>query len=913
MSNWFAMEAQEVVRSFSGNCERGLTSNEVTKRQLKYGYNQLQSKKKITPWRIFGRQFTDFMVLVLIGAALVSFLLGEKADAITIMAIIILNAILGLVQEYRAEKSLEALKELTAPLAHVLRDSKVQQISAKEVVPGDILILESGDCVAADARLIQTIELEVNEATLTGESLAVPKNKSIIPDNHPALGDEHNMVFAGTIVSSGRGKAVVIATGMKTEIGKIADLIDKSPDEATPLQKRLEQLGRYLIYICLAICAAVGTIGILRGEEPRKMFLAAVSLAVAAIPEGLPAIVTISLAIGVQKMIQRKAIIRKLPAVETLGCATVICSDKTGTLTQNALAVTRLWAAGQEYNIAGENRADHIQLIIDRNEPIKNLLKIGALCNNTQLDRDNSGKWRIIGDPTEGALLIAAEKLGVDLLQLQKEQYRLGEIPFSSERRRMGVWVRPPYGTGQQEETHLLVKGAADVILERCDSILTNQGIVSMNQRWQIEIKKRVEEWGADALRVLAFAYRTGNLPEINRKNKTDPETGLVFVGLAGMIDPPRPESRSAIEKSRRAGIHTKMITGDYPRTAAAVAKQIGLLRPNGRIITGLEIDSLKDEQLAKVIGQIDVFARVSPYHKLRIVRALKNQGEIVAMTGDGVNDAPAIKEADIGVAMGISGTDVTKEASAMVIADDNYATIVAAVEEGRIIYENIRKFIRYLLSCNIGEILTILGGILIGLPFPLLPIQILWVNLVTDGLPAIALGMEGAEPGIMNRPPRPPREGIFSRGLGLKIGLRGLLIGAVTLLIYFYKLKSGGGLDEARTAAFAALVFAQLFFVFQCRSERRTMFQINLWKNKFLVGAVFISAMMQILVMTIPWLQQIFNTTALKGRDWLIIILLTGFLNVLSDLGFQFRNKIRKHLSIFHWVTNRLGSSVGK
>jgi P-type Ca2+ transporter type 2C len=459
----------------------------------------------------------------------------------------------------------------------------------------------------------------------------------------------------------------------------------------------------------------------------------------------------------------------------------------------------------------------------------------------------------------------------------------------------------------------LLVKGAADVILERCNLILTNQGIIPINQHWQITIKKRVEEWGADALRVLAFAYRTGNLPEINRKNKTDPETGLVFVGLAGMIDPPRPESGLAIEKSRRAGIHTKMITGDYPRTAAAIAKQIGLLRPNGKIITGLEIDALNDEQLAEVIGDIDVFARVSPHHKLRIVQVLKNHREIVAMTGDGVNDAPAVKEADIGVAMGISGTDVTKEASAMVIADDNYATIVAAVEEGRTIYENIRKFIRYLLSCNFGEILTIFGAILIGLPFPLLPIQILWVNLVTDGLPAIALGMEGAEPGIMNRPPRPPREGIFSRGLGQKIVLQGVLIGTVTVLIYFYKLKSGGGLNGARTAAFAALVFAQLFFVFQCRSERRAMFQISLWKNKFLVGAVFISAMMQILVMTIPRLQQIFYTTALRGRDWLIIILLTGFSAVFGDFVFQFRNKIRKHLSIFRWVTNRAGSSVGK
>jgi Ca2+-transporting ATPase len=900
MSNWFALEASEVVKTFSSQSERGLTAGEGRQRLSKYGFNQLHAGKRISQWRILGEQFTDFMVLVLIGAAAVSFLLGEKADAVTIVSIIILNAVLGFIQEYRAEKSLAALKELTAPMAHVCRDGKIQQLPAAEVVPGDILILESGDRIAADARIIEAFDLEVNEATLTGESLAVSKDKPVIPDNHPPLGDQRNMVFAGTVVTSGRGRAVVVATGMKTEIGKIADLIDKAPDEATPLQKRLEQLGRYLILICLAICAAVGTLGFLRGEEPRQMFLAAVSLAVAAIPEGLPAIVTIALAIGVQKMIQRRAIIRKLPAVETLGCATIICSDKTGTLTQNKLAVTRLWAPEQEFPVPSVQNS---KACFPGNNQLQKLLETGALCNNAQLEPDHQ---TTTGDPTEGALLIAAHQFGIHLKQLKGGNYRLGEIPFSSERKRMGVWVRNLSGSGDQTMVSLLVKGASDVIMGRCDRILTAAGVIPMNQHWHAIIQGKVEQWGADALRVLAFAYRDGKMSEINLKNQTDPETGLIFVGLVGMIDPPRPESRVAIEKSRRAGIHTKMITGDYPRTAAAVAKQIGLLRPNGKIITGQEMDALTDEKLAVVINEIDVFARVSPHHKLRVVRALKKNGAIVAMTGDGVNDAPAVKEADIGVAMGISGTDVTKEASAMVIADDNYATIVAAVEEGRTIYENIRKFIRYLLSCNIGEILTIFGGILIGLPFPLLPIQILWVNLVTDGLPAIALGMEPAEPGIMIRPPRPPREGIFSRGLGLKIIFQGLIIGGTTLLIYIYQLKSGAGIEQARTAAFATLVFAQLFFVFQCRAEQRVVFQIDLLGNKYLLGAVLISAVMQILVMTVPWLQSIFYTTALREQDWLIIILGTGISAVLGNLIVQFRSEIKKHLCFFHLKPHR-------
>lgn len=897
MEHCYALTADEVIKSFSTHRSQGLKNQTAQKRLEKVGHNQLHEAAAISPWRILGEQFTDFMVLVLIGAAVVSGLLGEKADAVTIVSIVILNALLGFFQEYRAEKSLEALKELAAPLAHVLRDGQIMRIPAREIVPGDILILESGDRVAADGRLIEIVDLEANEAALTGESLAVNKSLAPLQTKNPALGDQHNMIFAGTVITGGRGKAVVTATGMQTEIGKIAGMISQAQDDETPLQKRLEQLGRWLVILCLGICAAVATMGILKGEPPRQMFLAAVSLAVAAIPEGLPAIVTIALALGVQKMIKRHAIIRKLPAVETLGCATVICSDKTGTLTQNKLAVTKLWTMNKEFECDRDNAKNRPKMV---DSDLRKLLEIGVLCNNAQLkDRQNPSDSETIGDPTEVALLYAANRLGLDINSVNKHQVRVGEIPFTSDRKRMSVWIR------NQDGVFLMVKGAADVISERCDRILTADGVVSFQKKWRDGMKQKNDQWGADALRVLAFAFRKADDPEVCniQTHKSEAvETGLILVGLTGMTDPPRPESRLAIERSRRAGIQTKMITGDYPWTAAAIGKQIGLLRPKGKIITGSEMDQISDEKLARMVREIDIFARVSPRHKLRVVKALKANGEVVAMTGDGINDAPAIKEADIGVAMGVSGTDVTKEAAAMIIADDNYATIVAAVEEGRTIYDNIRKFIRYLLSCNIGEILTMFGGIMLGLPFPLLPIQILWVNLVTDGLPAIALGMEPADTAVMTRSPRPPREGIFSRGLGLKIVFQGLVIGTVTLLVYLVKLKSGAPLIEARTAAFAALVFSQLCFVFQCRSEERTLFQLNPFQNKYLVGAVFLSTVMQVTVMTIPKLQKIFYTGNLKGRDWVMILSLTFLSAVISDVIWQFRRTVKKHLAVFRF-----------
>jgi Ca2+-transporting ATPase len=886
MENWCNQSAAAVLAKFGSNATTGLSAREAERRLERAGANCLRAKAKLAPGRLLLAQFTDFMVLVLLGAATVSGFLGETADAVTIVAIVILNAILGFVQEYRAEKSLEALKELTAPRARVLREGRVTVVAAASVVPGDILVLESGDRVAADGRIINALDLEVNEATLTGESLAVGKDPADLRPANPALGDQRNMIFSGTAVVNGRARAVVTATGMETEIGKIAGLISGAQTALTPLQQRLEQLGRWLVLLCLGICAAVGALGILRGEPPRRMFLAAVSLAVAAIPEGLPAIVTIALAIGVQKMIRRRAIIRKLPAVETLGCATVICSDKTGTLTRNKLEVTRLATAAREYYPAGLSR--DWQLTVG----LRTIMEIAALCNNAVLtERGSAGR---LGDPTELALLTAADCFGMDRERLSACQPRLGEYPFTAERKRMGVWVGIPEGNGLR----LLVKGAPDLIMGRCSRILTENGVTTLNTQYRLHFRQTVERWGADSLRVLAFAYREGTLSEINRPG-VDPEQQLILAGLIGMTDPPRPEAKTAIAQARRAGIMTKMITGDYPRTAAAIAQEIGLLRPDGKIITGAELDQLSDLQLRRMVYAVDVFARVAPKHKLRVVKALKSQGAIVAMTGDGVNDAPAVKEADIGVAMGLGGTDVTKEAAALVLADDNYATIVAAVEEGRVIYDNIRKFLRYLLSCNTGEILTMFGGLLLGLPAPLLPIQILWINLVTDGLPAIALGLEPAEPGVMERPPRPSREGIFARGLGAKIILQGILIGAATLGIYLFKLKNAD-LALARTAAFTTLVFAQLGFVFRCRSENPRLLWRRAAHNSGLIGAVAISGLMQLAAVNVVWLQKIFATRSLAPEDWALILVSIVAITYGTEVCAELSRGWRRHLAVF-------------
>lgn len=858
----------------------GLTLQETEQRRERYGENRLSEGEQISLLSLFFTQFRDFMVLVLMAATLISGLLGEYTDAITIIAIIIVNGILGFLQEVRAERSLASLKELAAPTAHAIRDGQKVTIPAIDLVPGDIVMLESGDRVPADLRLLRTQALEVEESSLTGESMPVPKITETIEDIHASLGDRRNMAYMGTMVTRGKGIGVVVATGMDTEMGLIADLIQTAEDSETPLQRRLEQLGRILVYIALAITAVVVITGILRGHGIYEMFLAGVSLAVAAIPEGLPAIVTIALALGVQRMIKRRAIVRKLPSVETLGCATVICSDKTGTLTQNMMTVQQVWVGGRLYDVTGSGFQPEGDFKLSgkkvdplRHGDLKRLLEIGVLCNNAELagDRDSKNGWKVYGDPTEGALLVLASKAGIARTDMDSLEQRIDELPFDSTRKMMSVLTQTKQG-----DYFLLTKGAPDVLVDRCSHMLLDGRVVPMSTSLRKAIAQANESMAVSALRNLGIAYRpVRHLSDIKVPN---PEKDLIFIGLAGMIDPPRPEVYEAIRTCRRAGIKTVMITGDHQMTAEAIARQIGILPTNGRVINGKQLGMLTDSELKKRVEEIYVYARVSPEHKLRIVKALQENGHVVAMTGDGVNDAPAIKAADIGIAMGRTGTDVAKEASALVLSDDNFATIVAAIEEGRGIYDNIRKFVRYLLASNVGEILTMFLAMLAGLPLPLLPIQILWVNLVTDGLPAIALGVDPSEKNIMQKPPRNVKESIFSRGLGFKILSRGILIGLVTLAVFWMTYADDpANLAKAQTMAFATLVMAQLIQVFDCRSVEGGIFSRNIFENPWLIASVIVSAFLLGGVIYIEPLQPIFKTVPLNVIDWAWVLMAAG------------------------------------
>jgi len=890
---WHVLPWLDVAKVLDVHPGKGLSVKEVHRRLLEVGKNVLAVKKGVHPVFLFLGQFKDFMVLVLLAATVVSGLLGEIADAVTILAILIINAILGFVQEYRAERSMESLRSLTAPEARVLREGIESRIPAVDVVPGDIVILEAGDRIPADVRWIQAVNMQVEESALTGESHPVSKSILPIQEELTPMADRKNMGYMGTSVVNGRGAGVVVATGMETEMGVIAEMIQSVEDEETPLQKRLAELGKWLVLISFLVCTAVVVTGVLRGEDFYKMFLTGVSLAVAAIPEGLPAIVTVALAVGVQRMVKRQAIIRKLPAVETLGCATVICSDKTGTLTQNEMTVRQIYSDGRRISVSGQGydpKGDFKGADPEKErDPLHAALKIAALCNNSMLTKKgaqvpglfrskvNDAPWGIEGDPTEGAMLVAAAKAGIWREVLERKQERIGELPFDSDRKRMSVVYKTKAGR------MAYLKGAPDVVLKLCRQELTEQGVVELSAERRRHIMRANDEMARHALRILAVAERPMSESEPLDEHV---EEGLTFVGLLGMIDPPRASAVKAIKVCRQAGIIPVMITGDHRLTAEAVAHELGILRgTGGGIITGEELERMSDRELSECVMDISVYARVTPKDKLRIVRAFKKLGQVVAMTGDGVNDAPAVKEADIGVAMGLTGTDVTKEASAMVLGDDNFATIVAAVEEGRGIYDNIRKFIRYLLSCNLGEVLTMFIATLVGLPLPLLAIQILWVNLVTDGLPAMALGVDGAEPGIMNRPPRAPGESIFARGLASKIGIRGTMIGLGTLLVFVAALFMGVNMLSARTMAFTTLVFSQLFHVFDCRSEERGIFEVGLFTNPYLVGAVLISTIMQLSVIYFPSLQAIFKTAPLVSWQWIFILCVAGGPSVL--IGF--------------------------
>ncbi|MBD2871463.1 calcium-translocating P-type ATPase, SERCA-type [Paenibacillus arenilitoris] len=898
---WHQMGKSELVEALASSPDQGLTASEAAKRLAEHGRNELSEGKRVSPIMLFLNQFKDFMVLVLMGATLISGLLGEYLDAITIVAIIVLNAALGFAQEFRAERSLRALKELSAPSAKVMRGGELATIPAKELVKGDIVHLESGDRIPADVRLLEANSCYVEESALTGESVPVGKHAAVISEPDLPLGDQRNTGFMGTMVTRGTAKGVVIRTGMDTEMGKIAGLIEQTESMETPLQHRLEQLGKILIVVAVALTVLVVVAGILHGQPAYGMFLAGVSLAVAAIPEGLPAIVTIALALGVQRMIKRKAIVRKLPSVETLGCASVICSDKTGTLTQNKMTVTHAWIGGRRLEVSGEGYEptgsmfeDGKTLDVKHDQSIKRLLQISALCNNAQLvkldaeepkkrkSKEPQEEWQLKGDPTEGALAVLAAKLGSSAKSLEPLYKREKEFPFDSERKRMSVVV------AHQGGRLVCTKGAPDMLMEHCTYVLWDGKVVPFTATLKRKCAEAAEAMAQSALRVLGFAYRDLRASE-TCETESDAECQLVFVGLTGMIDPPRREVKEAIATCRRAGIKTVMITGDHQLTAEAIASQLGIMPRGGIAMSGKQLEAMSDEQLDRLVDNIYVYARVSPEHKLRIVKALQRQGHVVAMTGDGVNDAPAIKAADIGIAMGITGTDVSKEASALVLSDDNFSTIVAAIEEGRGIYENIRKFIRYLLASNVGEILVMFLAMMAGLPLPLVPIQILWVNLVTDGLPAMALGVDQAEKDLMQQKPRSAKESIFSRRLGWKIISRGILIGVCTLGAFWITLRQAPGsasqLMEAQTVAFATLVMAQLIHVFDCRSSR-SIFHRNPLQNKYLVLAVVSSLLLMLGVLYIEALQPIFKTVPIGFREWCLVFVAAGIPTFVMGIG---------------------------
>ena len=884
---WYQIEAERAAEALESDLQQGLNDDQVQAKRSQHGSNELEEEPGKPIWAMFFDQFKEFLVILLFIAAIVSGFLGEWLDSAVIMAIVILNAFIGVFQEYKAEQSLAALKRLSSPLAKVIRNGHVKSIPAQELVPGDLIILEAGDFVAADARLTEAVNLKVEEAALTGESVPVEKAIAVLPEELP-LGDQKNLVFMGTVVTYGRGKAVVTKTGMRTEIGQIASLLKQAVPESTPLQQKLEEFGKYLGTLALGVCALIFLLGWFRGEDLTTMFLTSVSLAVAAIPEGLPAIVTIVLAIGVQRLARQRAIIRKLPAVETLGAATVICSDKTGTLTQNQMTVKRIFAGGEWYEVSGQGYNPKGEYLRDgkaiagvENGSLKTILLCGALCNDAILEEDRKDAnqtWKIIGDPTEGALVVAAAKAGMNKEDLAREYQRVLEIPFDSDRKLMTTIHKGslPDERFQKIEAETpkglwaITKGAPDIVLSRCASVLTSEGIQDLTPDLKEELMKHNGEMAQDALRVLGVAVR--RMPEANQIDLNSVEEKLIFIGFWGMIDPPRPEVKDSIIECRTAGIKPVMITGDHRDTATAIARDLGLLGENDLVMTGQELDNIGDDELIRKAEQIAVYARVSPQHKVRIVNIFRNKGHVVAMTGDGVNDAPALKQADIGAAMGISGTDVAKSAAEMVLADDNFATIVGAVREGRVIFENIKKAVYFLLSCNIGEIFSIFLALLLQLPVPLLAIQILWVNLVTDSFPALALGMEPAEPGIMKRKPRKKEEGIFAKGMKRTIFLEGFLIGAFTLLAFYCGTYLNGSLEQGRTMAFATLSFSQLFHVFNFRAVKNSIFKRGMIVNKFLIGASVFSGLLQLTVMLTPAFQRVFKVIPLDFNQWLIV-----------------------------------------
>ena len=878
VKKFWRLSPEEVVGLFGSDLTRGLSGQQAEENLGRYGYNQLQEAAVRSPLAVFFDQFKSFLIWVLIAAAIISGFLREWVDALAIIGIVILNAILGFVQEYRAEKALAALKKMAAPLTRVIRNGQLTLIPAREVVPGDLLELEAGDQVAADARIIShTSNFSVHEAALTGESTPVFKTSLELDEEDIPLADRANMVYAGTSVSSGKARAIVVNTGMTTELGQIARMIQEITIETTPLQRKLEQFGRGIVYLCFFLVGLIFLLEWLRGGELVQVFLTAVSLAVAAIPEGLPAVVTIALALGVQRMVKRHALIRKLPSVETLGAATVICSDKTGTLTKNEMTVKAVYADGKLFSVSGAGYEPEGKFLLEEEKinpeqfpGLDKTLICGILCNSSNLVQDN-GCYRIAGDPTEGALLSLGRKAELNKESLEEKEPLVEEIPFDSERKMMTMLRK------QNSEFMAYVKGAPEVLLKNCAYIFESGQERQIKAEDVDKILQVNNSLARQALRVLGCAYRRfSNLPEKLEASTVEKE--LIFVGLVAMIDPPREEVIKAMAACKQAGIKPVMITGDHKVTAVAIARELGLLEEEALALSGEELDRLSPDEFERQVEKIQVYARVSPEHKLRIVRAWRKKGEVVAMTGDGVNDAPAVKEADIGVAMGITGTDVTKEVSDMVITDDNFASIVAAVEEGRGIYDNIKKFIHYLLSCNLGEIMVMFVSSLIGWPVPLLPIQILWVNLVTDGLPALGLGFDPPDPEIMSRPPRQPDESIIDKKRAGLMTVQGLFIALWALVAFSYVLfVEKESLTRARTAAFIVLSVSQLFHSLNSRSQMKSVFELGVFTNLKLIYAFLVSLTLQLSVVYLPFFQKIFKTQNLTGFDWILVLVLSS------------------------------------
>lgn len=872
---WHTTEIQTLEQELGANLATGLSTDEVSARMARYGPNELEEKGGVSPLKLLISQFTNTMVLILIAAAVVSGLLGKTTETVAIAAIVVLFALLGFLQEFRAEKAMAALKRLSVPVVRVRRNGQIKEISARELAPGDVVLLEAGNAVPADLRIAESVNLRIQEAALTGESEPVEKHADPLQQAIVPLGDRRNMAYMGTVVTYGRGTAVVVATGMATELGKIATLLQSVKREMTPLQQRLEKLGLQLAIGGVAVAVLVMIIGLLNGERLEAMFLTAVSVAVAVVPEGLPAVVTVTLALGAQRMFRRRALIRKLPAVETLGSVTTICSDKTGTLTENRMTVTIIDVAGHNLSLQDGAQGGSIE-----SQPVEIGLTLtaGALCNDASMQPDpQTGRYQAIGDPTEGALLVAASQVNLQKSELEKIMPRVGELPFDSVRKRMTTVHRLPASPeslpGALQTLAkapgafvAFTKGAVDGLLPLCSHILLKGAAVAIDENWKQRIDAAHEQMAQNGMRVLGMALRW-------QDDARPREDGLIFIGLSCMIDPPRPEVKRAVATCKDAGIRPVMITGDHPLTARFIAHDLGITG-NSRVKTGNDLDRLSPEELAEVVREVSVYARVTPEHKLLIVEALQAQGQVVAMTGDGVNDSPALRKANIGIAMGITGTDVSKEAAEMVLLDDNFATIVAAVEEGRSIYDNIRRFVKFSIAGNIGKVLVMLLAPVAGISLALLPLQLLWLNLLTDGLLGLGLGLEPAEKGTMKKPPRLPQESIFSGGMGAHVIWVGLAIGLMALgagLLYF---DPGNPADKRwQTVIFTSLAFMQMGQALASRSSQESLFSMGLFSNPVLLGLVLLTIAAQLIVVYLPVLDQFFQVTPLQWDEMLLCV----------------------------------------